>query len=207
MIQTSLLEQKRRSKAMMNYRMNYWKETLIKQWKFYQFCLKSSGKRENTKNSSQNCSKERPIKLQQSARRNPVISDIKCIYHSYTNWKSQLTEEQAGFWKGRSWYYGTLSSSVHVLKGNQQSTLISSTSKRLLIVHITRACGKFWEILEKIIQVIQGLYNEFTFSVLQNGNLTPWFDVQAEVKQGCLLSPLLFLTLLDWIMKETTKDN
>eukprot|EP00058_Branchiostoma_floridae_P024957 XP_002610447.1 hypothetical protein BRAFLDRAFT_85586 [Branchiostoma floridae] len=26
------------------------------------------------------------------------------------------------------------------------------------------------------------------------------------VRQGCLLSPLLFITALDWVMRETTKD-
>ena len=33
------------------------------------------------------------------------------------------------------------------------------------------------------------------------------FAVETLVKQGCMLSPLLLLIALDWVMKETTKDQ
>lgn len=37
----------------------------------------------------------------------------------------------------------------------------------------------------------------------------PWFAAKMGVKQRCMLSPLMFLTVLhvDWIMKETTKND
>ena len=39
----------------------------------------------------------------------------------------------------------------------------------------------------------------------ENASLTPWFGVNTGVKQGCMLSPLLFVTVLDWVMKRKTK--
>ena len=47
----------------------------------------------------------------------------------------------------------------------------------------------------------------FTCSVLHEGNLTPWFAVETGLKQGCMLSPLLFLIALDWVTKETTSHQ
>ena len=39
---------------------------------------------------------------------------------------------------------------------------------------------------------IQSLYNEVKCTVRVNNDLTPWFNVEAGVKQGCILSPILF---------------
>ncbi|KAL9968248.1 hypothetical protein ACROYT_G026600 [Oculina patagonica] len=85
-------------------------------------------------------------------------------------------------------------------------TLLSVVSKAFDSVHrIT-----LWKLLRlygvphKIIRMIQALYRDFTCSVLHEGNLTPWFAVETGVKQGCMMSPLLFLITLDWVMKETT---
>ena len=39
------------------------------------------------------------------------------------------------------------------------------------------------------------------------GQLSKSFNVKMGVKQGCLLSPFLFLLAVDWIMKETTKGE
>ena len=40
-----------------------------------------------------------------------------------------------------------------------------------------------------------------------NGSLTEPFTITTGVRQGCLLSPFLFLIVIDWIMRETTKDK
>jgi hypothetical protein len=39
---------------------------------------------------------------------------------------------------------------------------------------------------------IQSLYNEVKCTVRVNNDLTPWFNVEAGVKQGCILFPTLF---------------
>jgi hypothetical protein len=40
--------------------------------------------------------------------------------------------------------------------------------------------------------------------VICNTDLTDTFNVSAGVKQGCILSPFLFILAMDWIMKNST---
>ena len=34
-----------------------------------------------------------------------------------------------------------------------------------------------------------------------------WFAVQSGVRQGCIISPILFLVALDWVHRKTTSDE
>ena len=88
-----------------------------------------------------------------------------------------------------------------------------SIHRRKTGVEIPRLLG----MLEKIIQVIQALYNDFTsVSFIKEISLVCCPSVSfikgislvcctIGSQQGCMLSPLLFLTVLDWIMKEYKK--
>ena len=61
---------------------------------------------------------------------------------------------------------------------------------------------------ETFILLIQQLYNEnAACQVIHNGKLTEPFSVQTGVRQGCMLSPMIFLMVVDWIMRESTKNN
>jgi len=53
----------------------------------------------------------------------------------------------------------------------------------------------------KIISVIKLLYEGFSCQVIHSGTMTAPFPVTTGVRQGCLLSPLLFLIVIDWIGK------
>ena len=46
-----------------------------------------------------------------------------------------------------------------------------------------------------------------TCKVTHAGRLTDTFQVKTGVRQGCLLSPFMFLVAIDWIMKTTTKNR
>nr|KAG5689440.1 hypothetical protein BaRGS_012262 [Batillaria attramentaria] len=56
----------------------------------------------------------------------------------------------------------------------------------------------------KIISLIQCTYQDMSCRISHAGQLSESFEVKTGVRQGCLLSPFLFLLVIDWIMKTTT---
>ena len=64
-----------------------------------------------------------------------------------------------------------------------------------------------WEILgyygipHNIIQQIQQIYDGFTCQVNHGGTAEDPFPVSTGVRQGCLLSLLLFLLVIDWVSR------
>lgn len=55
---------------------------------------------------------------------------------------------------------------------------------------------------DKLITLINLFYNHFECSVIINSQ-----TVESGVRQGCILSPFLFLLTFDWIMRNTTSDK
>ena len=55
----------------------------------------------------------------------------------------------------------------------------------------------------KLIKIIKQFYQHFISSV-DNSNLS--FEVKSSVRQGCVMSGLLFIVALDWIMSRATED-
>ena len=51
------------------------------------------------------------------------------------------------------------------------------------------------------------LYENATCQVTHEGRLTEPFFVQTGVSQGCLLSPTIFLIVIDWVVRTATKDR
>lgn len=66
---------------------------------------------------------------------------------------------------------------------------------------------KLWEILEEygvngqLINAIASLYEGSAACVRINGDLTPWFSIIKGVKQGCVMSPWLFILYMDKCMQ------
>ena len=54
----------------------------------------------------------------------------------------------------------------------------------------------------KIVNIIEQLYEETECAVTINGHITDWFTVGVGVRQGCLLSPTLFNIFLEFVMQE-----
>jgi ribonuclease HI len=69
--------------------------------------------------------------------------------------------------------------------------------KRLLDVGII---GRMWEILVNI-------YRDTRSAVFVNGQLSDSFEVQRGVRQGCVLSPLLFAIFIDGLVSEIRATN
>ena len=67
-------------------------------------------------------------------------------------------------------------------------------------------CDSLWRILhysgvsQKLVNIVKMMYSNFLSQVICNNDLTDTFDVTTRVKQGCILSPFLFLLGIDWVM-------
>ena len=65
-----------------------------------------------------------------------------------------------------------------------------------------------WKILRhygipiKIINIIKSMYEDGGGKVMFKGKLSDLFVIKTGVRQGCLLSPFLFLLAIDWIMRQ-----
>ena len=70
-----------------------------------------------------------------------------------------------------------------------------------------------WSILahygipEKIIGIIKGMYKESRCTVRVEGRIGEWFQIVTGVRQGCILSPMLFLLTIDWVMRRSTEKG
>ena len=56
-------------------------------------------------------------------------------------------------------------------------------------------------------RMIRVFYDGFQARVLHDGDMTEPFSMSTGVRQGYLLSPLLFLAALDWVSRQALGDN
>ena len=73
---------------------------------------------------------------------------------------------------------------------------------RTVIWRILRDYG----IPQKIVNIIQSLYEDTSCRVIHNADLSEPFTVNTGVRQGCILSPLVFSLVTDWVMKTTMEE-
>ena len=122
----------------------------------------------------------------------------------------QLREEQAGFRKGRGCIdqIFALRNIIEQCTEWQRKLFINFVDFQKAFDSLNRKC--LWKILRyygipsKIVELIKSFYNNFTCSV---GHDNIWFAVETGVRQGCVMSALLFNLAIDWIMRRTTEDT
>jgi hypothetical protein len=65
-----------------------------------------------------------------------------------------------------------------------------------------------WQILrcygipEKFITIIKSLYHHSSCCIRTKDGTTEMFEIVTGVRQGCILSPFLFLVVIDFVMKK-----
>ncbi|BHF83999.1 hypothetical protein SprV_0902714900 [Sparganum proliferum] len=60
---------------------------------------------------------------------------------------------------------------------------------------------------QKIIAMIKAYYRSTTARVLVRNNLSQPFGIRSGVRQGCILSPILFNYAIDWILGRALRDS
>ena len=66
---------------------------------------------------------------------------------------------------------------------------------------------RLYNINDNLIRTIECLYNKATSAVYHDDNIGKWFRTTTGVRQGCLLSPILFNIFLERIMADALQDH
>ncbi|CAH8544655.1 unnamed protein product [Schistosoma intercalatum] len=126
---------------------------------------------------------------------------------------AQLRDQQAGFRKDRS-----CTDQIATLRIIVEQSVEWNSSLYINFIDYEKAFDSvdrrtLWKLLrhygvpEKIVNIIRNSYDGLQSKVVHGGQLTDAFQVRTGVRQGCLLSPFLFLLVVDWIMKTSTSEG
>ena len=137
-----------------------------------------------------NCSNYRRLKLTDQ-----LMKVKERVPDSHICKMVNIDEMQHSFMPGR----GTTDTIfiAHQLQEKYIPSLPSSTWRRPLTVCQGRFCGGCFGALVLTVYIIQGMYSNGQSCVLVNGQLTEEFDVDVGIHQGFVLSPLLFIFVLE----------
>ncbi|CAH8593510.1 unnamed protein product [Schistosoma intercalatum] len=126
---------------------------------------------------------------------------------------AQLRDQQAGFCKDRS-----CTDQITTLRIIVEQSIEWNSSLNINFIDYEKAFDSVdrttqWKLLrrygvpQKIVNIIQNSYEGLHCKIVHGGQLTKSFEVKTGVRQGCLLSPFLFLPVIDWIMKTSTSEG
>ena len=126
---------------------------------------------------------------------------------------NRLRDQQAGFRQDRS-----CTDHIATLRIIVEQSLEWNSSLYVNFIDYEKAFDSvdretLWKLLkhygipEKIITLIQRTYEGMSCRVVHRGQLSDCFNVRTGVRQGCLLSPFMFLLVIDWIMRTTTEGK
>ena len=124
-----------------------------------------------------------------------------------------LREQQAGFRQDRS-----CTDQIATLRIIVEQSIKWNSSLYINFVDYEKAFDSvdretLWKVLrhygvpKKLVNMIKNSYEGMSCRVIHEGQLTKNFEVRTGVRQGCLLSPFLFILVIDWVMKTATKEK
>jgi len=120
-----------------------------------------------------------------------------------------LRDEQAGFRAGRSCIdqIATLRIILEQSLEWQSPVYVNFIDFRKAFDMVDRST--IWRIMRhygippKIVNIIRSFYDGMTCQVIHNKDLSAPFTVTTGVRQGCLLSPMIFSLVIDWVLNQT----
>ena len=124
-----------------------------------------------------------------------------------------LRSEQAGFRGRRSCADHKFTLRQIMEQGNEWNATIYAVFNGFAKAFDSIHQPAMWKIMthyripDKIISIIRMLYPDFQVRVICDTNFTESFLLQTQVRQGCLLSPLIFVLCIVLVMKRTTNQN
>ena len=122
-----------------------------------------------------------------------------------------LRKEQAGFRKGKG-----CSDNIFILRNIIEQCTEWQRQLVINFIDFEKAFDSLhrdsiWKILRnygipsKIVNTIKLFYEEFRCTVGETADTS--FFVKSGVRQGCVMSSLLFITAIDWVMKRTVQNS
>ena len=124
-----------------------------------------------------------------------------------------LAEEQAGFRAGRSTTEQIFNSRLIIEKHLQHQRDLFHN-----FIDFRKAFDRVWHdglwwvlrsfnVEEGLVRIMEALYENAESAVLLNNEIGEFFRTTVGVRQGCLLSPVLFNLFLEKIMRNTLQDH
>ena len=123
-----------------------------------------------------------------------------------------LREEQAGFRKGRSCneHIFTIRNIIEQSIEFQRPLLINFIDFKKAFDSIHRESlwkvARTYGIPESFINIFRNIYLHSSCCMKTDIGNTEFFDIVTSVRQGCTLSPFLFLLAIDFVMREAMND-
>ena len=137
-----------------------------------------------------------------------LVYKIYCsiLNHRLSHWiesNNILCDEQNGFRSGRCTidHVGSLTSIIETRMKKKSDTFVAfidfskaydRINRQLLWYKLSRL-----GISDQFIHVLKSLYSKVQCTAKINGFITDWFNVSVGLKQGCILSPVLFNAFMD----------
>nr|KAG5689255.1 hypothetical protein BaRGS_006375 [Batillaria attramentaria] len=124
-----------------------------------------------------------------------------------------LREEQAGFRNDRSCTDNIATMRIIIEQSLEWQTPLYSTFADFQKAFDSVDREVIWKLMShygfppKFVNIIRQLYEDATCQVIHDGKLTEPFTVRTGVRQGCILSPTIFLMVVDWVMRQATDSK